>query len=192
MPNFFSSSPDAPEIIERLWDFAKAAYLDNPMPSLFKERLFVYLSRFCEVRYCIVRHCAFFVGRGHSSGDTSVVVQTVEHAIRLLKTPSPWARDLDVVLGGLEALPAIKEWPAPDTEAEDWLIAATTLVFVEPARSERPRNALRKVLAEIDLNICLDCSRLSALRTTGRSSTPNLLPILLQRALQKAEGLTEL
>ena len=45
VPNFFSSAPDAPEIIERLWDFAKAAYLDNPIPSLFKERLFVYLSR---------------------------------------------------------------------------------------------------------------------------------------------------
>ena len=52
VPNFFSSAPDAPEIIERLWDFAKAAYIDYPIPSLFKERLFVYLSRFCEVRYC--------------------------------------------------------------------------------------------------------------------------------------------
>ncbi len=146
VPNFFSSAPDAPEIIERLWDFAKAAYLDNPIPSLFKERLFVYLSRFCEVRYCIVRHCAFLVGRGHASGDPSVVIQTVEQAIKLLTTPSPWTRDLDVVLGGLEALPAIKEWPGPDTEAEDWLIAAATLVFVEPGRSEGPRNALRKVL----------------------------------------------
>ena len=37
VPNFFSSAPDAPEIIERLWDFAKAAYLDNLIPSLFKE-----------------------------------------------------------------------------------------------------------------------------------------------------------
>ena len=146
VPNFFSSSPDAPEIVERLWDFAKAAYLDNPIPSLFKERLFVYLSRFCEVRYCIVRHCAFLVGRGHASGDPSVVVQTFEQAIKLLTTPSPWTRDLDVLLGRLEALPTIKEWPAPDTEGEDWLIAATTLVFVEPGRSERPRNALRKAL----------------------------------------------
>ena len=59
VPNFFSSAPDAPEVIERLWAFAKAGYLDNPIPSLFKERLFVYLSRFCEVRYCIARHCAF-------------------------------------------------------------------------------------------------------------------------------------
>jgi len=71
VPNFFSSAPDAPEMVERLWDFATAAYLDNPIPALFKERLFVYLSRFCEVRYCIVRHCAFLVGYGHSSGATN-------------------------------------------------------------------------------------------------------------------------
>jgi two-component sensor histidine kinase len=146
VPNFFSSAPDAPEIIERLWAFAKAGYLDNPIPSLFKERLFVYLSRFCEVRYCIVRHCAFLVGRGHSSGDPSVAVQSIEQAIELLKTPPPWERDHDVILGGLEALPALEEWPAPETEAEDWLIAAATLMFVEPRRADRARRALRKAL----------------------------------------------
>ena len=56
IPNFFMSAPDAPEIVEELWDFAKSAYLENPIPSLFKERLFVFLLRFCQVRYCIVRH----------------------------------------------------------------------------------------------------------------------------------------
>ena len=146
VPNFFASAPEAPEVIERLWDFAKTAYLDNPIPSLFKERLFVYLSRFCEARYCIVRHCAFLVGRGHSSGDASVVVQTVEQAIKLLKMPPPWDLDLKVVLGSLEALPAIGEWPAAETEPEDWFIAAATLVFAEPARSERARNALHRFL----------------------------------------------
>ena len=90
VPNFFASAPDAPEIIEKLWDFTKAAYLDNPIPSLFKERLFVYLSRFCEVRYCIVRHCAFLVGRGHSSGDPSVAVATVGQAMKLLKKKRNW------------------------------------------------------------------------------------------------------
>jgi hypothetical protein len=59
VPNFFVSAPDAPEIIERLWAFAAAAYLDNPIPTLFKERLFVFLSRFCPARYCIVRHTGF-------------------------------------------------------------------------------------------------------------------------------------
>jgi hypothetical protein len=62
VPNFFMSASEAPEIVPKLWDFAKAAYFDMPIPSLFKERLFVYLSRFCEVRYCITRHCAFLLG----------------------------------------------------------------------------------------------------------------------------------
>jgi two-component sensor histidine kinase len=146
VPNFFSSAPDAPEVIERLWAFAKAGYLDNPIPSLFKERLFVYLSRFCEVRYCIARHCAFLVGRGNSSGDPSVAVQSIEQAIKLLKTPPPWDRDHALIVGGLEALPAMMEWPAPETEGEDWLIAAATLLFVEPRRAERTRLALRKAL----------------------------------------------
>jgi hypothetical protein len=47
VPNFFRSAPAAPFVIHELWQFAKAAYLDTPIPSLFKERLFVYLSRFC-------------------------------------------------------------------------------------------------------------------------------------------------
>jgi hypothetical protein len=55
LPNFFKSTPDAPLVIRELWLFAKSAYLDTPIPTLFKERLFVYLSRFCEVRYCITR-----------------------------------------------------------------------------------------------------------------------------------------
>ena len=33
VPNFFVSAPDAPEIVERLWSFAAAAYLDNPIPT---------------------------------------------------------------------------------------------------------------------------------------------------------------
>ena len=145
VPNFFSSAPDAPELVAKLWDFAKAGYLDNPLPSLFKERLFVYLSRFCEVRYCIVRHCAFLLGLGHAAGDPSAI-QTLEQVIRLLKSSPPWQRDLDVVFSGLEALSAVKDWPAPETEAEDWVIAAATLIFVEPARSERARSALYQVL----------------------------------------------
>ena len=61
LPNFFRLAQD-PQILINLWGFARFAYLDNPLPSLFKERLFVYVSRFCEVRYCIARHVGFLVG----------------------------------------------------------------------------------------------------------------------------------
>jgi signal transduction histidine kinase len=146
VPDFFLSTPDALEIEERLWDFAKGMYLDNPMPSLFEERLFVYLSRFCEVRYCIVRHCGFLIGLGHSSGDRLVPVETVAQAMKLLKTPTPWQRDMNAVLLPLEAISAPIDWPEPETELEDCLFAAATVVFVEPLRSHRERAALRNAV----------------------------------------------
>ena len=55
-------------VIRELWLFAKAAYLDSPIPTLFKERLFVYLSRFCEVRYCITRTAASYWDTGGQPG----------------------------------------------------------------------------------------------------------------------------
>jgi hypothetical protein len=140
------SAPDAPEVVEKLWDFAKSAYLDNPIPSLFKERLFVFLSRFCQVRYCIIRHCGFLVGYGHSSGDPQAAPQTVEQALKLLKAPPPWRRQLDPIYQGLTAIKTPIDWPVPDCEAEDWIFAASALMFVEPTQFERARQVLRQAL----------------------------------------------
>ena len=85
LPIFLTAAPDAPELIERLWNFAKSGYLDNPIPSVFKERLFVYLSRFCQVRYCILRHCGFLLGYGYWYGDPQAEPLYIGEAITLLK-----------------------------------------------------------------------------------------------------------
>jgi hypothetical protein len=146
VPNFFMTATDAPEIVEKLWGFAQSAYLENPIPSLFKERLFVFLSRFCQVRYCIIRHCGFLVGYGHSSGDAEAPPQTIEQALRLLKAPTPWRRQLDPVYQGMMALTAPIDWPTPESEAEDWVFATSALIFVEPAKSERAQQVLRHAL----------------------------------------------
>lgn len=89
LPNFFRLAAETPEITEKLWGFAQAAYLDNPLPPIFKERLFVHLSRFCAVRYCITRHVGFLVGLGHPSGDSTVPTQSVTDVVRLLRRPFP-------------------------------------------------------------------------------------------------------
>jgi hypothetical protein len=146
VPNFFMSAPDAPEIIEKLWDFAKSAYLDNPMPSLFKERLFVFLSRFCPARYCIIRHCGFLLGRGFSSGDLTTHVQDVSEVIHLLKSPSPWRRNLTPVYEGLAAEKGPIAWPEPGSRLEDWIFTAAAVIFVEPSQAERPMALLRDKL----------------------------------------------
>jgi hypothetical protein len=146
VPKFFVSTPDAPEIIERLWGFAAAAYLDNPIPTLFKERLFVFLSRFCPVRYCIVRHCGFLLGYGQAAGDPAAEVQSIDQVMTLLQTPPPWRRDLEPIYSSLEGLNEPVDWPTPDTEVEDHLFAICALIFVNPVKSERALKALRHAL----------------------------------------------
>ena len=146
VPEFFVSAPDAPEILERLWDFAKAAYIGNPMPSVFKERLFVFLSRFCAVRYCIIRHCGFLIGYGHASGDPSAAPQTIEQAIALLKTTPPWRRPLEPVFRTLGQVRQSIDWPPPGDVMEDGIFALCALIFVEHAQAERARQTLRQAL----------------------------------------------
>ena len=108
--------------------------------------MFAFLSRFCQARYCIVRHCGLLVGYGHSSGDASAAPQTIEQALKLLKAPPPWRRQLEPVYEGLAAITGPIDWPAPDSEIEDWIFAASALIFAEPTQSERARQALRRAL----------------------------------------------
>ncbi len=133
VPNFFRSAPEAPFVIRELWTFAKSAYLDNPIPSLFKERLFVYLSRFCEVRYCITRHCGFLLGLGRASGDPDAPAMTVGQVIRLLQRPVPAEDQSDAALARLETLAEPIDWPSPETPRDDDLRSILRYVALSAA-----------------------------------------------------------
>jgi PAS domain S-box-containing protein len=132
LPNFFRLAPGNPEITEKLWGFAQAAYLDNPLPSVFKERLFVHLSRFCAVRYCIARHVGFLVGLGRPAGDPTVRTQSVEEVVQLLRRPFPRGQELQSRLSLCAACPApIVEMPRPDTQMEDAIFVLAAHVFLK-------------------------------------------------------------
>ena len=100
---------ESPEVTASLWGSARFAYLDSPLPSLFKERLFVYLSRFCQVRYCISRHVGFLIGLGHPAGDAQSPIQTTGEIVRLLRRALP--RDDEVSRMRRAASPASSRWP---------------------------------------------------------------------------------
>jgi PAS domain S-box-containing protein len=155
LPNFFCSAKAASGLIEQLWDFAKSAYLDNPLPSLFKERLFVHLSRFCAVRYCIVRHVGFLVGQGRPAGDGSVEPETVDQAIALLRRPVPASEEIEAALGRLFARTLIEPIPSPRTEFEHDLFDALTVLFLTPLAPGRVRDAVRKAVGETNLEFLL-------------------------------------
>ncbi len=137
LPNFFRLAPDTPEITTNLWGFARFGYLDNPLPSLFKERLFVYLSRFCEVRYCITRHLGFLVGLGRPSGDSAVPPESLDQVLQLIRRPLPRGEAMEPLLAQLAALPApLPAIPTSDSPSEEAIFAAATHVFLQTPQAE--------------------------------------------------------
>ena len=143
MPNFFCSAEAAPGLVEELWKFARSAYLDSPLPPLFKERLFVHLSRFCEVRYCIVRHVGFLVGHGRPAGHPDAEPETVEQVIEILRRPVPEGPAFAAALERLARLSLDGRLPEPRTECEADLFDALTIMFLSPRASAPVRSAVR-------------------------------------------------
>ena len=135
LPNFFRLAPQNPEITKNLWGFAKVGYLDNPLPSLFKERLFVYLSRFCEARYCIARHVGFLLGLGRPSGDAGCPTQTVQEVVRLIRPPLARGEELDRLMAVCSHCHApLDELPASGSSMEEAIFACASHAFFGETR----------------------------------------------------------
>ncbi len=156
LPNFFRLSAETPEITEKLWSFAQAAYLDNPLPSIFKERLFVFLSRFCAVRYCIARHTGFLVGLGRPAGDKDARAENVADVVKLLRQPFPRGPELQLRLSFCSKCSApLVEMPPADTQMEDALFALAGHVFLQTADAQACLDALERLLGTIRLQYLL-------------------------------------
>jgi PAS domain S-box-containing protein len=156
LPNFFRLAPETPEITEKLWGFAQAAYLDNPLPSLFKERLFVYLSRFCPVRYCVARHAGFLLGLGRPSGDAHARVHSAEEIVGLLQRPFPNGRELEMRLSLCSTCPApLVELPSADLAVEEAIFALAGHVFLQTPRASACLSALVRLLGAVRLQYLL-------------------------------------
>jgi two-component system sensor histidine kinase UhpB len=156
LPNFFRLAPETPEIIEKLWGFAQAAYLDNPLPSVFKERLFVHLSRFCAVRYCIARQVGFLVGLGRPAGNPTARAQSVLEVVKLLRRPFPRGQQLQSRLSLCAACPApLVEMPMADTQLEDAIFVLAGHVFLKTSDYLLCRDALARLFGPVRLQYLL-------------------------------------
>jgi len=146
VPNFFRLAAADPRVSAHLWDFAQFAYLDNPLPSLFKERLFVYLSRVCQVRYCTARHVGFLIGLGSPAGDLNCAPQTAEAVLPLLKLPLARGEIFAALLRICRELDSpIRVFPPPDSAAERALFACAAHVFLQTPDAPPASAALHAV-----------------------------------------------
>ncbi len=146
LPNFFRLTTDDPELTENLWGFAQFAYLDNPLPSLMKERLFVYLSLFCSARYCLARHLGFLLGLGRPAGDPQCLPQSIHEVLPLLRRDLPFDSDLDQHLALCEELGVVPLPLEPDSAQERAIFACVAHVFLRTSDASRALRALKCVL----------------------------------------------
>jgi PAS domain S-box-containing protein len=148
-PSFFRLAASDPAIARGLFDLARFAYLDSPIPAPLKERLFTWLSRFCPVRYCVTRHAAFLLGRGHVAGDPEVPPLPLDEVAALLAEPLPDPERQLAMLRALEAHPPVDHWPAFDSPLGHRLRVACAVLFLDPHEgpaAPRAAAALRQLL----------------------------------------------
>ncbi|PWT73087.1 MAG: hypothetical protein C5B59_14200 [Bacteroidetes bacterium] len=132
LPNLFQLPSDNTGYAFNLWSFSVFAYLDNPLASLFKERLFVYLSVIHKKKYSLLRHVGFLIGLGNVAGDELARPQSVNDVIKLLEKPLPVEERLEKFIKELNSIqPGIIELPEPDSNLEEAIFGCTAHVFLQ-------------------------------------------------------------
>jgi PAS domain S-box-containing protein len=139
-PSFFAPALPAPDILEALWRQTLAAYLDNPLPAVFKERLFAYLSRLRSSAYCVVTHSCQL----HELGATAREIFDLLEPM-LGDDPSSMSH---LARGDGARTPA--SWPAAGSPEETRIIALAAHAFVDDDVAEPCLAELRRLLRPPD------------------------------------------
>lgn len=194
-PSFFRLAGPDPAIARGFFDLAKFAYLDNPLPSLFKETLFVSLSRFCRVRYCVTRHAAFLLGRGRIAGDPACAPLSVQSVMALLNEPFPGHEQLSVLLTEMEGMAGpLPLWPDYDSDMGMKLRVASTAVFLERENSFKWSTVLRRLLGPkqfVQLILFLAFVRIAHFWTQAHVPAEGLIPAMQGLASARHQSVTE-
>lgn len=137
IPPFFEPAEPSPQVFENLWQQTLLAYVNNPLSSLFKEKLSAYLSRYCAVPYCMVCHSCSLRPLGVEA----------EEVLELLESPPPTDLEIDRHLKRLAAYPGqLTILPEPHSALEESLLACSIFISLEQEESEYCRVELRRLL----------------------------------------------
>jgi two-component system, cell cycle sensor histidine kinase and response regulator CckA len=124
-----------------------SAYINNPLPLRFKEKLLAYLSRYCSVPYCIVCHSCALRSLGMTAGEV----------LALLHTPAPTVQEAAEHVRTLAAIDApLQPWPESGSPLEKSLLLLTFFLFSQPKSAEECRNELRRLLGADCFNHLID------------------------------------
>ncbi|MBD1821563.1 response regulator [Cyanobacteria bacterium FACHB-DQ100] len=141
IPPFFEPAEPSPQVLENLWQQTLAAYIHNPLPALFKEKLSAYLSRFCVVPYCMICHSCTLRPLGLSAREV----------LALLASPPPVLAALDEHLKKLAAQPRLLEdWSNLTPLAEASLLQVAIFIALESEQAKTYRDTLQQFLGVVN------------------------------------------
>lgn len=135
-PPFFEPALTSPLVLENLWQQTLSAYLNNPLPDLFKEKLAALLARYCMVPYCLLCHSSSLRPLGMSSVEI----------LELLQAPALTFDQLSErtkALSFIEAKPP--QWPKANSELEDYILHCSVAVFL----NQDSEKCLEKLRAQL-------------------------------------------
>jgi signal transduction histidine kinase len=140
VPPFFAPAISAPQVLESLWQQTKTAYFNNPLPNLYKEKLFVYLSRNCSVPYFSICHSCTLNSMGVRGKEI----------YDLLSIPAPETEsDLEEDLKYLELTDIPPSSWANSEGLELSLLRCAIFLFQHPQKARQCRVKLRQFLGDL-------------------------------------------
>lgn len=142
VPPFFGPAIDTPDVLENLWQQTRTAYVENPLPALFKEMLSAYLSRYCNVSYCLVCHACTLRPLGMSGPDV----------LRLLQTPLLTDGEARALIAALDAEGGAPALPSPGSWQESAVISLSSAIYLAQPVAAEVRTCLRRILGPADHN----------------------------------------
>jgi|GEM_PF-1663386 len=116
------------------------AYINNPLPARFKEKLFIILSRYCGISYFTICHSCTLRSLGMSSAE---IIQLAR--IKYPQSEAELIADIKILNSQWHQG---KDWQCnPQVEAS--LLRCATLIFLQPEKTVNVSAELKKLLGTV-------------------------------------------
>jgi signal transduction histidine kinase len=139
IPPFFATVQNNVELLGSLWHQTSVTYIDNPLPAIVKEKIFIYLSYACNVPYDLRYHCILLNTHGVAADEI----------ITLLRTPLPTEQE---IMQHVEQMQSVSEtfnaWPQQNMQMEIAFFACIAHLFIQKQRAPHCRKELQRLLGE--------------------------------------------
>ena len=136
-PAFLLAAFDSPLIYDSLVQQTLFAYINNPLPIQFQEKLFILLSRHFGISYFVICHSCSLRSQGTSAREI-LNLERFQHPQSELEI----AEDLEILQKGWQ--PAVG-WQK-NSAVETSLLRCASLVFLQPQYTSHLTKALRELL----------------------------------------------